>query len=343
MEHFYISSKNGISGICKYSRDFYELVLKEKGYTFIDSREDLSTIFTKVPSRANVHIEIGIFQQKEIEILFLMLKAKYQHVSITLHDAPLLKYPIKQFNNVLLNRASKFYDRFIVHFNNSLPYIRKLKAIYVLSMKGVEETKRKYKVDNVHYLPHVLDPKDIIQTGSFNRNFLYFGFIGQNKGIEYALKLHASVMQQYVDIQFYVIGTAIGKEIAYYNYLKKKYARNVHYLGYVQEADLQQYYDKADFALSLFRNYKFFYPTSGSVLYNLKKGMIVLATNVNTIDEVIVDGQNGIHLTGQLRHDTERIISLYDDTSLQAKIRKNAYAYLLEKHVPEKVGRYLME
>ena len=93
MKNFYISSKEGISGICKYSRDFYELILKDKGYIFIDSKQSISTILSLVSSKDHVHIELDIFQKKEIEILFLMLKANYRHVSVTLHDAPLIKYP----------------------------------------------------------------------------------------------------------------------------------------------------------------------------------------------------------------------------------------------------------
>src|SRR5258705_13906309 len=97
MRRFYISSKSGISGISKYSRDFYELVLKERGYIFMDSAESITTILSTISSRDHIHIEIGIFQKKEIEILFTMLKANYKNVAITLHDAPLIKYPFYEF------------------------------------------------------------------------------------------------------------------------------------------------------------------------------------------------------------------------------------------------------
>src|SRR5688572_6928397 len=117
MRHFYLSSKNGISGICKYSRDFYELVLKDKGYTFVDSVNSISSILSTIASRDHVHIELGIFQKKEIEVLFLMLKANYRNISITLHDAPLLKYPFREFKNPVLNNLSKFYDLYASNFN----------------------------------------------------------------------------------------------------------------------------------------------------------------------------------------------------------------------------------
>ena len=59
---------DGESGIAKYSRDFYNLVLKEKGYRFVDSNESTITILSEITSIDHVHIEIGIFQKKEIEI-----------------------------------------------------------------------------------------------------------------------------------------------------------------------------------------------------------------------------------------------------------------------------------
>ena len=93
MKYFYISSTDGNSGILKYSRDFYELILKERNYIFIDSKQSISTILSLVSSKDHVHLELDLFRKKEIEILFLMLKANYKHVSVTLHDAPLIKYP----------------------------------------------------------------------------------------------------------------------------------------------------------------------------------------------------------------------------------------------------------
>jgi glycosyltransferase involved in cell wall biosynthesis len=342
MKYFYISSKKGMSGICKYSADFYELVLKDKGYVFIDSNENLSSIFTRIASRDQVHIEIGIFQKKEIEILFLMLKANYKNVSITLHDAPLLKYPLKEFKNKFFNKLSKFYDRFISDFKNATPYIKKIKAIYVLSKKGLTATKKIYKTDNVFYLPHIINRKEIEKAAPLNKNFLYFGFIGKNKGIEYSLKLHQAIIDTHPDVQFYIIGTAIGSQIKYYDYLKGKYKKNVHFLGYVQEDELMQIYKKAAFALILFKEYNFFYPISGSILYSLKKGKIILTNKANSITEIITNGQNGIYLTGDIKKDAALLEELYNKPQLLQNIQQQAYTYLNQNHTSEMVNSHLV-
>lgn len=168
MRNFYISSKDGASGICNYSSDFYERALKGKGYVFMDSIHSISEILSAVSSKDNVHIEIAIAQKKEIEILFLMLKANYRHVSVTLHDAPLIKYPFYEFKNPFLNSLSKFYDKYFTGFRLVIPYIKKLKAIYVLSQKELNVVKKTYRVENVYLLGIPIDHTEIKPEKSLN-------------------------------------------------------------------------------------------------------------------------------------------------------------------------------
>lgn len=322
----------GISGICKYSRDFYELVLKEKGYEFIDSSEDITTIMTAISSRDYVHIEIGIFQKKEIEILLLMLKANYKNVSVTLHDAPLIKYPFHEFKDPLLNGFSKLYDRYINNFSAAIPLVKKIKSIYVLSRRGADAIKNRYHINNVYYLPHIIDISEITKPTLQNNNLLYFGFIGKNKGIEYALQLHQALINSYPDVNFYVAGTALGKEAKYYNFLKLKYQKNVHFLGYVPEKQLTEVFDKASFAIILFKDYRFFWPFSGSILHSLKNGKIVLTNNVNSVSEIIKDGENGFFLSGDFQKDISIISGLFGNKPLLEDVQKEVFKYLIDHH-----------
>jgi glycosyltransferase involved in cell wall biosynthesis len=323
----------GNSGISKYASRFYELILKPKGYVHVDSEDSLTSIFTRVSSQDTVHIEIGLFQNKEIAILLLMLKAGYKNVSITLHDAPLLKYPLKSFANPILNNFSKFYDRYISGFKNATPYIRNINTIYVLSYKGLQASSKIYKTNNFIFLPHIVDLQEkVIHPAASNRNFLYLGFIGKNKGLEYALKLHADIVRQNPGVQFYIAGTAIGKQMKYFNYLKKKYVRNVHFLGYVPDEELNRIYQRTRFALLLFKDYRFFYPASGSILTCMNHGKIVFTNRVNTIPEIISDCENGVFLSGQQKEDLKKITALLDNPDLQDKISENALTYLNAAH-----------
>jgi glycosyltransferase involved in cell wall biosynthesis len=343
MKKYYISSKAGLSGICSYSRDFYELVLKEKNYVYVDSIETLTTILTKITSQDHVHIEIGIFQKKEIEILLAMLDANYKNVSVTLHDPPLLKYPFYEFNNSFINKISKFYDIYVNRFGSSRVYLNKIKTIYVLSYKGLEAVKSKYRIKHVYFLPHIIDEKDVKRSNVNNNNIIYLGFIGRNKGIEYSLQLHRHLLIQYPEIKFYIIGKALGKEKQFYDSLKEKYRQNVIYLGYVPDEKLVEIFDKVTFSFMLFKNYRFFTPFSGSILYLLKKGKILFTNNVNAVPEVIKNGINGFYLSGDLTKDAETVSYIFDNKHMLNEVKNEVYNYLMLNHTANTVSKKFID
>ncbi|MFM9911839.1 MAG: glycosyltransferase family 4 protein [Chitinophagaceae bacterium] len=343
MSKYYISSLNGLSGISKYSSDFFRLVLKEKGYIPVNSDQSLSTILSQVGSRDRVHIELGIFQKNEINLLFSMLKANYKNVSVTLHDAPLIKYPFYEFKSPFLNNLAKLYDHYGSRFGSAKPYIHKIKSIYVLSHKGLEAVRSKYNAHNVYYLPHVVDVNEIERSTASNNNFIYFGFIGPNKGIEYSLQLHQKLLRYYPDIQFYIVGKPIGRQVIFYDYLRSTYKENVHYLGYIEEELLKDVFKKAMFAMQLFKNYKFFWPFSGSILYSLKKGKIVLTTKENSIPEIIEDGKNGYFLTGTIKEDLQKLRNYISSKELLEKVKTGAVDYLMTNHSPELVRQKFID
>lgn len=340
-KHYYISHFHGASGICKYSRDFYQLVLKEQGYVFMDSAQDIIHILSTISSRDHVHIELGIFQVKEQEILFTMLRANYRNVSITMHDPPLLKYPLYAFGNKFLHNVSKFYDIYINRLRWEKPLLQKLKAIYVLSRRAKQMMEARYGIGNVYFLPHVVDPAEIVKGETGDSNFIFFGFIGRNKGIGYALRLHERLLAQYPESQFFVVGKAMGKEQRYYNALRERFQHQVKFTGYVEEEDLPALFNRAGYAVILFSDYRFFHPFSGSLLYSMKMGKIALTNRVNAIEELIQDGKNGFFLSGDIKKDAALVEGLMRDRAMQEAVVEEVYQYLLEQHSPEKVMQYL--
>lgn len=338
MKKYYVSEFESKSGISKYAKDFYTLVLKERGYEHINSAESSISILSTISSRDRVHLELGIFQQNEIELLFLMLNANYRNVSITLHDAPLVRYPYHRFGNNLLNKFSKLID--IMGYNSPklIQTLKKIRKIYVLTRKGMNAMRNRYGLDNVYFLPHVIDPCEIDFGEEINNNLIYLGFIGKNKGIEYGLKLHQELLKTYPEIGFYVAGTAMGKEIQYYQELQAKYSRNVHYLGYVSETELNEVYRKAGFAIQLFKNYRFFWPVSGSALYSMKKGMILLTNKVNALPEIVDHNKTGFYLSGKMEPDLRLMRTILENKKGLQVLRQNMKQYLSENHFPQIVG-----
>jgi glycosyltransferase involved in cell wall biosynthesis len=343
MNKYYVSSLDGPSGIAAYSKNFYELIGRNKGYRFISSNQELSEILSIIGSRDHVHLEIGIFQKKEIEILFVMLRAGYKNISITLHDAPLVKYPFYDFNNSLLNKLSRVYDHYGNRFSFVKPYLEKIKSIYVLTKRGLEALKNKYNIKNVFYLPHIVDTAGIEPNGGQKNDFIYFGFIGANKGIEYSLQLHKQLLESYPEMKFYVVGTSIGAQRTYLEYLKKTYKTNVEYLGFVPEDRLGEIFSKATFAPLFFKDYKYYYPCSGSILYSLKKGKVVLTNNVNSIGEIIENGKTGFFLSGNLKGDVQTIKEIISDTNSLLVVKKEAAQYLATHHSVEVVNKMFFD
>lgn len=342
MKHFYISTQLGTSGICKYANDFYNLVLKDKNYIFIDSNTDFDTIISQLSVNDKIHLEIGIFQKKEIQILLYLLQSNYKNITITLHDPPLIKFPFYAFKNQFLNKIAKFYDIYFNSGNAINKYLKKIKTIYVLSHKGVAIVQQKYKLQNVQYLPHIIDTNNIETSTSNNQNFVYLGFIGKNKGIEYSLKLHQNMLATHPHIKYYVVGTAMGTELAYFNYLKKTYQQNVYYLGYVSNDKLAAIFADATFAPLFFNSYKFYYPFSGSILYSLTKGKIVITNNTNTTGELIQNGKNGFIFTQNLAHDTQTLLKIFKNPNLLHNIKAEIPRFLNTHYSITAVNNYFI-
>ena len=342
MKYYYISEKQGSSGIAKYAGDFYKFVLFEKGYEFVDAGEPFETVMEMISKEDHVHVELGIFQSRELRIVFGLLDKGNPNVTVTLHDPPLLKYPFYHFKTPLLNKISKFYDIYISRFRESRKYIKRLKHIYVLTHRGFSIVRDTYSTGNVRYLPHIINENEICCNKKVRQNFIYLGFIGRNKGIEYALQLHTALLADYPESQFYIAGTALGSERKFYDYLKAAYTKNVHFLGYVGEEELSELFSTVGFSFILFREYQFFCPVSGSVLYNLKKGNIVFTNRVNAVAEIVNDGKNGFFLSGNIRKDLRLVDKVLKNSVLQDSITSNAVHELVVNHSPVAVKQKMV-
>lgn len=343
MNKYYISCFSGKSGIAHYSRDFYNLILKDKGYQHIDSSRPLSSILSMISSRDIVHIEIGIFLKREQEILFSMIRGNYKQLSVTLHDAPILKYPFREYKQGWLNKLSKIVDRVGGRNQEIRKYLEKLKSIYVLTHLGEQTLKHKFQLTNVRFLPHIINPDDLSLPESGSRHLSYFGFIGRNKGLEYALQLHQLLLKDYSDVHMNVIGMALGKETVYLEKLKLKFADNVKFRGYVSENEVAALFSESCCTILPFKNYRFFFPVSGSILYSLKKGNIVFTSKVNAVPEIISDGINGLFLTGKIQKDLDLLKSVVSDDSKRQRLVQNGLQYLQNNHFPAIVKKHYID
>jgi len=341
MKKFYISSKKDISGIGKYSQDFYQFILKEKGFIHIDSAEHLSTILTTIASEDHIHIELGVFHKKEIEILFTMLKANYRNVAVTLHDAPFIKHPYYEFKNPGLNRISKFIDKYANSFGGPNPFVRKIKAIYVLSKQSIETVKQKYQVEQVYYLPYIINVSELEKKEINNKNFVYAG--AMNSSIDYSLLLHQQLMARFPDSRYYIMTSSTEKKNPFFESLREKYTQNVYYVNCVSEKELHETLNQATFALLFFKKTDYFPSVRESVFNNLKKGKILFTNKIRALMELVENGKNGFFLSGELKSDVETMTKIINNQPLLCSIRDDMFNYLRLYHSADEIRKRIKD
>lgn len=330
----YISNFSAESGISKYSNDFYRLVLQESGYQKLDSNQPLDSILTHVRSSDRVHLELGLFQAQEIEILLAMVRGKYKNLTVTLHDPPLIRYPFHTFHNPLLNNLSKIADRLGLTIRSTANILSKLERVYVLSDSSRTILENRLKLSNVSYMPHVVDPLEIVSTPKKGNDLIYFGFIGPNKGVDYALELHQNLLKSHPELIIHVVGKHIGRNSEYVDQIKKKYNRNVHFTGYLSEQQLRIIFSKTSYSLLPIRDYGFYIPFSASILQSMKYGNVIFTRKSNAIHETIKEGSTGLYLEGIISRDTKKLNSLLTDSDLTEQISRRSQEFVKLFHSP---------
>lgn len=344
MNKFYIADLEGKSGIHRYSKAFFAKVLSVRGYQHISCKTPLSEILQVVQAKDEIYMEIGVNLHTEISVLYELLNHGFDNVSVTLHDPPYIRYPYFKFKSKLLNNASKVFQIYFNNFGIGHSVYGKIKHIYVLNKRAVDLVKQRFKVDNVRYMPLVIAEDDVQQFNALqpvNHNLLFFGFIWKKKGIEYALDVHEKLLETIPDAQFYVIGEAISKEGQdFFDKIKSRYNKNVHYLGFVKENDLDSVFAKASSVILPFSEYGVISPTSASTLNALARGKLLFVTPVNSLPELITNGENGYFLTRDLQKDVDMIVKVMNDPDLMRKVQKRSLEMILENNSPGVVGKY---
>ena len=340
MKMLHIASFSGQSGISKYANNFFDLILKPRGYEKLDSKLCNSTAIKGIKLDYAVHVEIGVNETAAIRTLYQLIDGGHRNVSVTLHDPPFISWPYYQFRSQRLNEFSKFIHLYLRNFKIGDGYFKSINKIFVLTHAGVRKTESRYRLTNVFYLPHLIIPGapnlSMLPTPP---NLIFFGYIAKNKRLDYALKLHERLLDFVPQCKFFVVGSEVDNVSSkYLRELKSRYKSNVEYLGFVEDVRLQEIFSLASIAVMPFEPYKSIIPASGSVLSAMAAGKIVCATPVNAIPEFILDGKTGVLLRGDLAVDTERIRTLLTSHGGVNKISRNAVEFLRLGHGVIPVG-----
>lgn len=321
MRAFHICNINSQSGIAKYASDFHDMVLGPLGYELISPCNVLSDWIAQQPADTRWHIQLGAMQFEERKAFTRLYYAGAKQVDATLHDPPFLTFPYFPFSSSFLTKLSRGFDWYLGSFGFQQRALRRLNKVFVLTEKGRFATER-MRGNDVYRIPHIVHPNSIWQTAtSLNNDILYFGFIGQSKGIDYALMLHERILRLMPEVNMHVVGkTTSNTQHAFLQSLKKRFHRKVTYHGFIAEDSLDELFSRVRHVFLPFQPYKHFYPASGSVINGLKRGRIVWSTPVNSVPELIINGKNGLLLTGNLEADADMFFKLSCDQAKQDQI-----------------------
>lgn len=310
---FHICNTASKSGIARYADDFFRVVLQEYGFSQITPESVTKEWVATVPKDTVFHIELGSGQFAERDALICLIENGLKKVDITIHDAPWITFPFYRSDYPIINQISKAFDWYLNSAGAAGRLLKRCRRVYVLSQQGKILLERRHRLTNVFCIPHVIDPDKIWSEPLSGdcKDILFFGFIGANKGLAYALALHAEIRRHDPDIKMYVIGQAFNRHAqCYFDKLKVIYSDGVSYLGFIQESELDELFSRVSHVFLPFLPYKYWCPCSGTVLGALRRGRIVWTNPVNAIPEIIQDGVNGRYFSGDVRKDAEEYMSI---------------------------------
>jgi glycosyltransferase involved in cell wall biosynthesis len=344
MKYWHAASFGGKSGISKYATVFFDEILSSRGYERLElDRIGLHGALDCIEVEDVVHVEIGVNQTLEIDLVLALCALRHAKIDVTLHDPPFLSWPLFRFKNPVINQISKAIHFYLHNFGIGEDIVRRLRKIYTLSNLGRNAVMRRYRVTNVYTMPLIVTDAQLLKPSmkiSQNKNMLFFGYIGAGKSLGYALELHNMVLANFPESRFLVIGDAVGdKSKEYLAKIKLRYNRNVEYLGFVPDNMLHHYFDQATIAILPFANYRSIIPVSYSTISAMAMGKVVFTNQVNAIPELIQDGINGFFLTGSAISDSQRIVSLIKSPNALGGVSTNAINYLRVFHNPQLVGK----
>lgn len=326
-------------GISKYGLNFYNNILKPRGYELIHLQEgfDCLSLLEAIDNSDTIWFEIGLGSTRELNFFKKIVKKGNKNTIVTIHDAPFLEYPIIKSNFYLLNVFFKILQIIFLRkpFDFFYNYLSRTKYIFTLNPKGKLLLEQRFKLKNVISIKHILTdtalPSDKMQAYP---EILYFGFIGKNKGLEYALELHKAINLKTKNIFFMkVIGKGIDlKSKEYLESLKKIYIDNVEYLGYLGDLELDRLMCRDNIVFLPTKDYRFICPTSGSVLNSMNKLNTVFTNDVNSNGFIIQDKKTGFFLTGDLDQDVNAVLRVLSDPEIRKKISENIYVDFQENY-----------
>ncbi|HWD19977.1 MAG TPA: glycosyltransferase family 4 protein [Verrucomicrobiae bacterium] len=264
------------------------------------------------------HNKFDVFDRT---LLLLYYKALGKKLVFTAHN---VNAGLRDSSNSWLNRLSlqvqyRLMDHTFVH-------TAKMKADLCRDFRVPESkaTLIPFGINNT--LPNTAltgaEARQRLGLGPSDKVILFFGNICAYKGVEYLTEAWAALAPKYPEARLIIAGRPREQDAAYWREVQAGLARGswgarvLEKIEYISEADVEVYFKAAD-VLVLPYTYIF---QSGVLFLGYSFGLPVLAADVGSLKEEIVEGETGHIFQPQNAADLARVLEKYFQSDLYRQL-----------------------
>lgn len=257
-----------------------------------------------------------LYPQSSIFAFLYRIHKRYPIVS-TLHAT--FESPLS------LLRTKNFTYGVLASITESTKYLVKSDRI-IVHAQGNKDTliKRDISPKSIAVIPHgaysFFKKYDENETESEKDCVLFFGYIGENKGVEYLIKAVPIISQEIPDIKVIIAGE--GDFSTYLKYIEDKSKFEI-YNEFIPNEKVSELFHRAKFVVL---PYTYHQGHSGVLTVAFSFGKPLIVTNVADLPNLVEDGKEGLVVPpknpGAL---ADAIIKLLRDDELRRNMGENSY------------------
>ena len=253
---------------------------------------------------------------------------------------------VRDGNDNIINRLTlrfmyKIVDHIIVHTDKM-----KNQLIDDFNIKKEKVSVIPYGINNIVPISQLTktEAKINLHLKDNEKVILFFGNIAPYKGLEYLLLAIANLKKKYTDFKLIIAGRIDNKDAAmYWKSLEIIIEKNnleqyiIYKKYFIPNEEIEIFYKSADV---LILPYKYVYQ-SGVLFLSYAFGLPVIATDVGTLREDIVEGKTGYVCKPEDPEDLAEKIDLYFNSDLYGNLEANRnkiIEYANEKYSWGKIG-----
>lgn len=199
-----------------------------------------------------------------------------------------------------------------------------------LSLNGFDE-------DKIHCIPTFTSSKTKVGNPEIGSYGLYFGRVTEEKGVETVIKAYEKLPEYTVKI----MGDDTTEEATKLkNYVKKHKIKNVEFLGFKSGEELENIIKAARFTLIPSIWYD---NLPNTALESFQYSKPVIASNIGSLPELVIDGENGYLFSPSDEEDLIKKIKMLDDDKLVKKMGEASRRRLENRFSPNAHYEALMK